>query len=116
LRTWADCFHGIAGYYWDLADYDKAIGYYIRARGVYKSFDTLGYVNEQQVIGSLYLEWGNLDKAEVFLKSALKDLTRLKGNLFYCNYQLGNLFFESKITKRQYIITLRRNYTLQRLP
>jgi len=71
IENTANCFHGIAGYYNSLGDYDKAIGYYLRAQDVFRSFDSLGYANEQQAIGSIYLEWGNLDKAEVSLKSAL---------------------------------------------
>jgi phage shock protein A len=91
IENTANCFHGIAGYYWYLADYDKAIEYYFRAREVYQSFDSFGYANENQVIGRMYMEWGNLDKAEVFLKSALKDLISLKKNCFYSYHQLGDL-------------------------
>ncbi len=91
----ANCFHGIAGYYHSLANYDKAIEYYLRARDVFRSFDSLGYANEQQVVGSVYLEWGNLDKAELYLKSALKDLIRLNevNNYFFCYHKLGDLYF-----------------------
>ncbi len=95
IENKANCYHGIAGYYYALADYDKAIGYYLRARDVYITFDSLGYANEQQTIGSVYLEWGNLDKAEVYLKSALKDLISLNevNNYFFCYHQLGDLCF-----------------------
>lgn len=91
IENLAACFHGIAGYYWYYADYDKSIEYYLRARESYKSFDYFGYVNENQVIGNIYLEWGNLDKAELYLKSALKDLMRCNMNCFYSNHQLAIL-------------------------
>jgi tetratricopeptide (TPR) repeat protein len=92
VENTADCYHGIAGYYWYLSDFDKAIEYYMRARDVYRSFDPLGYASETQVIGSEYLAWGNLDKAEEYLKAALADLVRLN-EAFYCYHQLGDLYF-----------------------
>ncbi len=91
IENLAACFHGIAGYYWFYADYDKSIEYYLRARESYKTFDTLGYVVENQVIGGMYLEWGNLDKAELYLKSALNDMLRMKMNCFYIYHRLGDL-------------------------
>jgi adenylate cyclase len=96
IENTADCFHGIAGYYNYLADYDKAIEYYLRAKEVYKSFDPLACANEEQVIGAMYLKWGNLDKAEEYLKSALNDLISLNyvNNYFYCYHQLGDLYFQ----------------------
>jgi hypothetical protein len=96
----ANCYHAIGGYYWDIADYDKAIGYYLRARNAYKSFDTLGYVNENQVIGSCYLEWGNLEKADRYLQSALKELHLLQDNSFFCYHQLGDLYLKKQDYKR----------------
>ncbi len=96
IENMANCFHGIAGYYYHIADYNKAIEYYLRARELYKSFDHFGYVNEKQVVGSVYLEWGNLGKAEIYLKSYLKDLI----NPFYCYTQLGNISFKRKEYKQ----------------
>jgi sensor histidine kinase YesM len=92
----ADCYHGIAGYYSSMGDYDKSIEYYLRAREVYKSFDPFGSANETGVIGKCYMEWGNLAKAEVYLKSALKELVSLgnKGYYFYCYQNLGDLYFK----------------------
>lgn len=92
IENTANSLHGIAGYYDYTSDYDKAIEYYIRAGEVYKSFDPIGYENEQQVIGSVYLLWGNFSKAEEYLKSALPELIRLN-EAFYCYHQLGNLYF-----------------------
>ena len=90
IENTANCLHGIAGYYWYLGDYDKAIGYYLRAQDVYKTFDPYGYTNEKEAIGMEYLEWGNLDKAEEYLKSALNDKDASR---FFCYHHLGNLYF-----------------------
>jgi len=90
IENLAACYHAIAGCYNFLSDFDKAIEYYLRTADLYKSFDSAGYVNEMQVIGSEYLLWGNLDKAEIYLKSALTELVRTK-NAFYCYHQLGDL-------------------------
>jgi len=96
IENTADCYHGIAGYYYHLANYDEAIEYYLRAGEIFKSFDPFGYINEKQVVGSVYLEWGNLDKAELFLNSDLKEMI----NPFYCNHQLGNIYLRRHDYKR----------------
>jgi len=69
VENTATCFHSLGLYYLSIADYDKAIGYFIRALEVYKTFDPLGALNERGVIGSAYLDWGNIDKAELYMKS-----------------------------------------------
>jgi len=92
IENIADCYHGIAGYYWFIADYDKAISYYMRAQEVFKTYDPSGYTNEEISIGRIYLEWGNLDKAEEYLKSALKNLNRVNGGIFYGYHSLGDLY------------------------
>jgi tetratricopeptide (TPR) repeat protein len=97
IENTATCFHGIAGYYGFLADYDKAIEYYLRAQAVYKSFDPLGFTNEKEAIGSEYLEWGNLDKSEEYLKSALRDSFP---DRFYCYIHLGDLCFKRQDYKQ----------------
>ena len=92
IENTANCYHGIAGYYGRLADYNKAIEYYMRAMDVYQTFDLFAYNNEKQVIGSEYLLWGNLDKAEEYLKSALSEQLRLNIDCFYSYHQLGDLY------------------------
>jgi hypothetical protein len=88
----ADCYHGIAGYYYYLGDLDKTIEYYLRARDVYRSFDSFGYANETAVLGKMYMEWGNLDKAEVFIKLALEEFVHLELGSFYAFQNLGDLY------------------------
>ena len=105
----ADCFHGLAGYYIFYADYDKAIEYYIRAMEVYKSFDLNAYYNEKQVIGGYYLDWGNFNKAEVYLKSALEDRIRMNEeawSYFNCYQSLGELYYKKHDYRQalQYLI------------
>jgi hypothetical protein len=92
----AVCYHGIAGYYLYLADYDKAIGYYMRAADIFKSFDSLGYASEICEIGNAYLRWGNLEKAELFLKKGLAEATVLenRSNLTYCLNNLTDLYLQ----------------------
>jgi tetratricopeptide (TPR) repeat protein len=94
----ASCFHGIAGYYHHYGNHEKAIEYYLRAWEICKKFDPAGCANEKQTIGGEYLAWGNLEKAEEYLKSALKDqiLLNKTGNCFYCYDQLGDLYFKRK--------------------
>ncbi len=90
-----NCYHGIAGYYHHYNNHAKAIEYYMRAWDVYKTFDPAACANEKQNIGSEYLAWGNLGKAEEYLKSALQDQIKLnKGpNCFFCIQQLGDLYY-----------------------
>jgi len=92
------CYHGIAGYYHNFSNHAKAIEYYMRAWDIYKTFDPAGCANEEQNIGSEYLIWGNLGKAEEFLKLALQDQIKLsKGaNCFFCIQQLGDLYFKKQ--------------------
>jgi hypothetical protein len=115
IENTADCFHGIAGYYHDLADYDKAIEYYLRAREVYKTFNPYGYENEGEIIGTVYKEWGNLDKAEIYLKSSLRDLAEMNdmASSFYCYHQLGDICFLRQDYKQalQFYIEGKQYYT-----
>jgi tetratricopeptide (TPR) repeat protein len=101
IENTASCFHGLGRYYSSLADYDKAIGYFTRALEVYSSFDPLGVSNERLIIGSTYLEWGNLDKAEEYQKSALKDLIRMNEVSNSSGYDaLGDIYFKKQDYKQ----------------
>ena len=97
----AVCYHAMAGYYVYFADYDKAIGNYLRASDMYKqnflkSVDPDGYANELQSIGTVYLIWGNLKKAEEYLKLSMNEWVRSKliAHAFLCFHQLGDLYFK----------------------
>jgi tetratricopeptide (TPR) repeat protein len=94
----ANCYHGIAGYYWYLGDYDKAIENYMHARDIVKSIDPGSYAGETQFIGSMYLDWGNLDKAEEFLKSGREELSRLNisTNSFYYYHKMGEIYLKRR--------------------
>jgi tetratricopeptide (TPR) repeat protein len=96
IENIADCYHGIAGYYLSLADYDKAIECYMRAQGVYKSFDPFGYATAVAVIGETYLLWGNLEKAQQYLESALKEYLPVYDipTIAYCYNNLGDVFLQ----------------------
>jgi hypothetical protein len=101
----AVCYHGIAGYYLYLADYDKAIGYYMRAGDRFKSFDSLGHAAEICETGNAYLRWGNLEKAESYLKTGLKEATTLENRPFvtYCFNDLTDLYLK----KHEYTLALK---------
>lgn len=94
VQNTANCFYGIAGYYLHLADYDKAIEYYMHAQEVYKSFDPVGYSSVIGEIGNAYLRWGNLDKAEEYLKAGLKETTKMDNGdyIIYCYNNLVDLY------------------------
>ncbi len=98
IENLGSCYHGIAEYYHHYSNHAKAIEYYLRAWDIFKTFDPAGCANEKQSIGSEYLAWGNLDKAEEYLKSALEDQIKLnKGpNCFFCIQKLGDLNFKKQ--------------------
>ncbi len=94
VENTANCYFGIAGYYLYLADYDKAIEYYLRAGEVYQSFDSIGYASVLGEIGSAYLGWGNFEKAEEYLKSGLKESISLSraDDIIFCYNNLSELY------------------------
>jgi hypothetical protein len=91
----AVCYHSISGYYYYLADYDKAIEYLMRSRDLCRYSDSSDWAGESQIIGSMYMEWGNLDKAEELLVSGRKDLVRLNiiQNSFFYYQKLGEIYY-----------------------
>ena len=102
VENCASCYHGIAGYYFYLGDYDKTIEYYMRARDAYKSFDPFGYATEGAVIGNIYLLWGNLEKAEDYLKSGLTEFILMNNisTIAYCYNSLGDLYVKQNDYKQ----------------
>jgi tetratricopeptide (TPR) repeat protein len=94
IENTANCLSGEGSYYLYLADYDLAIEHYMRAREIYSAFDSIGFVNQTSLIGNAYLRWGNLGKAEIYLKSALKESIRIgnKVTIIYCYNNLWELF------------------------
>ena len=76
IENVANCYHNMGGYYEQFADYDKSIGYYIRARDMYSTFDLWGAQNNGEMIGEMYMKWGNLEKAEEYLTTSLQNLIR----------------------------------------
>ena len=95
IENTSHCLFGIAGYYHYLADYDKAIEYYLRANEVYKTFDSLGCAIVLGGIGNAYLQWGNLEKAEVYLKAGLNESIKFysRGYITFCYESLSDLYF-----------------------
>ncbi|MCC3154227.1 ATP-binding protein [Hymenobacter sp. BT770] len=76
VENMAACYHGLGGYYVYRADYNQAIGYYLRSAELYRTFNLKNYYNEELVLGSYYAEWGNDAKALPYLKEALAAFTK----------------------------------------
>ena len=114
IENTANCYYGIGGYYFYLANYDKAIEYYMHAQDVYRSFDSMGFSSVIGEIGNAYLRWGNLEKAEVYLKAGLKEALRLDyGNYsIYCYNNLVDLYLIKHDYKRalQFSIDYRKQH------
>ena len=71
VENTASCFHGLAGYYNYMADYNLAISNYLRAAAIYKPFWQYFYNNEIAVVAETYKRWGNDEKAGYYLNLAL---------------------------------------------
>ena len=104
VENTAVCYHGIAGYYTYIADYNSAISNYLKAASVFKQFSTrfykMFYNNELVVVGVYYSTWGNDEKARQYLETAMQRLKAnisTKGslqdslNLAYCLITLSNM-------------------------
>ncbi len=97
IQNTSACYHSLGLYYSSLADYDKAIGYFLQALEVYRSFDPMGAMNETMSIGFAYLGWGNLEKAEFYLKTELYaqlqhypmniEYDDILGDLYVCKFE-----------------------------
>ena len=97
IENTAACYHSLGKYYLFIADYDKAIGYFMRAKDIYSTFDQWGVMNETGIIGSTYQKWGNLDKAEEYLHSFLDGMIRLHDVYNSNAYDaLGDIYFEKQ--------------------
>jgi two-component system NtrC family sensor kinase len=70
IENTAPCYHGIAGYYVNMADYNQAISNYLRAAHVFKKFSRSWYMNEISVVAVQYAEWGNSERAHYYNDSA----------------------------------------------
>ncbi|WP_226930058.1 ATP-binding protein [Hymenobacter siberiensis] len=74
------CYHGLAGYYYLLGNYNQAIGYYLQAAEGYRAFSRGTSLNEFATAGQMYAEWGNLDKALYYLRQSLAGSLAGQGN------------------------------------
>ena len=100
IENTAACYHSLGNYYESLADYDRAIGYFMRALEVYRTFDPMGVMNETMAIGFAYLDWGNTDKAELYLKTELVNQMREYPITFDYFDILGGLYSKKEDYKR----------------
>jgi len=77
----AACYHCIAGYYSYKSDNNMAINNYLKAGDMIKPYIYSWYTNEILVVGTDYKDWGNLDKALVYLKMGNKQLDKEPANI-----------------------------------
>jgi signal transduction histidine kinase len=71
VENTAPCYHGIAGFYFGISDYNQAIGNYLKAADIFKNFYRKYYNREIVVVGHSYALWGNDERANYYLKIAL---------------------------------------------
>jgi two-component system, NtrC family, sensor kinase len=90
VENTAACYHGIAGYYNYMADYNLSISNYLKAAAIFKPFWHYFYRNELGVVGVTYKRWGNDEKAAYYLNMALPLMKENNdsGNIAFC---LGGL-------------------------
>jgi two-component system NtrC family sensor kinase len=95
----AACHHCIAGYYSYRSDENMAINNYLKAAELFKSRIFSWYTNEMLVVGTVYKDWGNQEKALYYLKMGYKQLQDEPTNqdadfalfsLAEVEYRLGN--------------------------
>ena len=93
-RQWGDttgmaaCYHALAGSFKAAGDPNRAIGYYLQAAELYRSFHAPLYYDCLAVAGQNYAEWGNLDKALVYLRQSLAGAGSRARNHPYIRYTL----------------------------
>ena len=93
-RQWGDttgmaaCYHALAGSFKAAGDPNQAIGYYLQAAQLYRSFHATLYYDCLAVAGQNYALWGNLDKALVYLRQSLAGAGSRARNHPYIRYTL----------------------------
>ncbi|NQV51936.1 MAG: hypothetical protein HQ500_02070 [Flavobacteriales bacterium] len=64
IESSAAALHGIANYFYFMNNYEKAIEYYMRSAKMHESFaKDITYSVGEMVVGNIYSEWGNQNKA-----------------------------------------------------
>jgi len=98
VENTAACYHGIANYYNYKANYNLAISNYLRAQTIFKPYFYDFYLNEYYSIGTSYFKWGNLEKADFYLQSALPLFknNRESSDVALCLIGLSKLRIEEK--------------------
>lgn len=89
----AICEHGLGGYYLGIRQYGQAIEHYMKAREGLLHADVNDAANETSVIGQCYMEWGNPERAEPFLREAMAVFLRERNMDQYtgCVQDLGDI-------------------------
>ncbi len=98
VENTAACYHGIGGYYNYKANYNLAIGNYLKAQSAFKPYFNDFYINEFFAVGTSYLKWGNTDKADFYLKNSLplSIASRANTDIALNLISLSNLSYKQK--------------------
>ena len=82
----APCYHAIAGYYLIKGAYNQAINSYLKGADIFRKFNPVFYANVQYVVGNTYSQWGNLKKANSYIRNALpiSEKHRDTSGMSYC--------------------------------
>ncbi|SHI67309.1 His Kinase A (phospho-acceptor) domain-containing protein [Hymenobacter daecheongensis DSM 21074] len=67
----AACCHGLAGYYMNKGDYNRATGFYLQASALYRTVMRYQSYSLLAAAGSVYAEWGNPERGLHYLRQAV---------------------------------------------
>ena len=89
----AASYHGLAGYYLQFEQYALAIENYLKSGEYFQGRDPEAAANETLMAGWSYRVWGNLDRAEPYIRQALKDNEEQHyfAGMSECYMELGRL-------------------------
>ncbi|MGV9013027.1 MAG: adenylate/guanylate cyclase domain-containing protein [Flavobacteriales bacterium] len=89
----AASYHGLAGYYLQSDQYALAIENYLKSGEYYKGRDPEAAANETLMAGWSYRMWGNADRAEPYIRKALKENEEQHyfAGMSECYMELGRL-------------------------
>jgi two-component system, NtrC family, sensor kinase len=67
----AAVYHCLGGYYGFKGDFNSSINNYLKSAELFKPISTYWYINEIMVVGAIYNDWGNTEKAKFYLEQGL---------------------------------------------
>ncbi|HTK20748.1 MAG TPA: hypothetical protein VL442_14580 [Mucilaginibacter sp.] len=73
----APCYHGIGYIYYIKGAWNQSISFYLQGAAIFRHYDPHYYVNAIAVIGTSYMQWGNVKKANQYLNNILPIAQRI---------------------------------------